>query len=117
MSLAYNTAYEGVTTEWKCPEGDVFITIAAENGNVWVDTKVGKAGTPLNADAFAISALAGTAIRNGIPAEKIIKILRGVSHEGSNHLLARGRQGALSLSDAIGKALALHYNGDLTPSP
>lgn len=111
MTLKYDTPYQGVTTEWKCPEGDVFVTIAAENGNVWVDAKVGKAGTPLNSDAFAISALVGTAIRNGIPVDKIVKILRGVSHEDSNHLLARSNRGALSLSDAIGKALDEHYSG------
>lgn len=109
MTLQYDHAYEGNTTEWDCPEGTVFVTIAAENGSIWVDTKVGKAGTPLNSDAFAISALVGTAIRHGIPAEKLIKLLRGVSHEDSNHLLARSKKGALSLSDAIGKALELHY--------
>jgi hypothetical protein len=113
MTLNYDTSYQGSTTEWECPEGDVFITIAAENGNVWIDAKVGKAGTPINSDAFAISALVGTAIRNGIPVKKIVKILRGVSHEDSNHLLARSTRGALSLSDAIGKALAEHYGGEL----
>jgi hypothetical protein len=111
MTLVYDQPYDGETTEWDCPEGTVFVTIANENGSIWVDAKVGKAGTPLNADAFAISALVGTAIRHGIPAAKIIKLLRGVSHEDSNHLLARSKQGALSLSDAIGKALDLRYGG------
>lgn len=105
MTLAYETSYPTVTYEWKCPEGTVFVKIAKENGHIWIDTSVGKAGTSINADAYAISALAGIAIRKGVPPESVIYALKGVSHEGSNPLLARQPDGALSISDAIGKSI------------
>jgi len=109
MTLAYDKPYETYTHEWECPEGDVFVKIAKENGHIWIDTSVGKAGTPLNADAFAISALAGVALRGGVDPTKIVQTLRGVSHEGSNPLLARAKNGALSIADAIGKSIELEY--------
>jgi len=111
MTLKYDMPYETYSYKWEAPEGDVFVRIARENGHVWIDTNVGKAGTTLNADAFAISALAGVALRGGVDPRKVILALKGVSHEASNPLLARQRTGALSIADAIGKTIENEYFG------
>jgi hypothetical protein len=112
MTLENDVAYDTRTYQWKVPEieeDSVFVKIARENGHIWIDTSVGKAGTPLNADAYAISALAGQALRGGVPVDKIVRTLKGITHENTNHLLARSQRGALSVADAIGRSIELDY--------
>ena len=84
--------------------------IARQNGDVWIDVSVGKAGTAMNADAWAISALAGQALRGGIDPSVIVKTLKGITHEKTNHLLARRPDGALSVADAIGRSIEIEYS-------
>ena len=102
-------SYETYTHQWVAPEGDVFVKIARQNGDIWIDTSVGKAGTALLADAYAISALAGQALRGGVDPARIVKTLKGITHENTNHLLARRPDGALSVADAIGRSIEIEY--------
>lgn len=94
------------THKYECPEGDCFVKIADIDGKLWIDAAVGHAGSPVLADAQAICALAGIAIRHGTPPIKVAHALKGVSHENSNHLLARnGHNIGLSVADAIGDTI------------
>lgn len=103
-------SYNTYTYEWVAPEGDVFVKIARQNGDVWIDTSVGKAGTAMNADAWAICALAGQALRGGIDPFVIVKTLKGITHDKTNYLLARSPNGALSVADAIGRSIEIEYS-------
>lgn len=109
MTLHPGEFYETFTHKWIAPEGDVFVRIARQNGDVWIQTDVGKAGTALNADAYAISALAGQALRGGVDPARIVRTLKGITHDGTNHLLARRPDGALSVADAIGRTIEIEY--------
>ena len=94
------------TTRYECPEGHVFVKIADLEGKLWIDATIGHVGTQTMANAQAISALAGIAIRHGTPAVKIAHALKGVTHETSNHLMARHNGDvALSMADAVGREI------------
>ena len=94
---------QGTTKKYRTPEGSVYVTVARDgDGAVWVNTTVGKGGTQVQAAAFALSALVGTALRSGVGARKIILCLRGVTHEGSSSSFGLD---ALSMPDALGMAL------------
>jgi len=94
------------TTRYECPEGHIFIKIADLNGRIWIDATIGHTGEQNMVSAHVFSALAGTAIRGGVPALKVAHIMKGCTHEDSNHLLARNNGDvALSMADAIGREI------------
>ncbi len=109
MTLVTGVAYKTTTYKYDVPEADdeqLFVKIAHENGDVWIDAAVGKAGTALNADAQAICTVAGIALRHRAPVHKVAHALKGVTHDRSNLLLARSQEWvALSIADAIGDAI------------
>jgi len=106
MTLALETSYPTVTYRYACPEGTVFVKIARENGDVWIDAPVARNGSVVNANSNAIAALAGIALRHGATPIKVASALRGITHETSNPLAVKnGNSIALSVSDAIGKAI------------
>jgi hypothetical protein len=94
------------TTRYECPEGHIFVKIAQIDGKLWINATIGHTGSQTMANARAISALAGIAIRHGAPPVKIASALKGTTHETSNHLMARTNGDvALSMADAIGKEI------------
>ena len=106
MTLALETSYPTVTFRYTCPEGTVFVKIAQENGDVWIDAPVSRNGTVANANSNAIAALAGIALRHGAAPIKVASALKGITHETSNPLAVKNGSGvALSVSDAIGDAI------------
>lgn len=90
---------------WRCPEGDVYVTIAHHPDQpvprrIWMT--VGKAGTALYAAGDALGALAKLALDNGVPQEEVVRYLRGISHADYN----RAEHEAASMADALGRTLA-----------
>ena len=107
MTLALNQFYPSTTYRYVCPEGTVFVKIARENGDVWIDAPVSRNGSVVNANSNAIAALAGIALRHGAAPIKVASALKGITHDMSNPLAVKNGHGqvALSLSDAIGTAI------------
>ena len=104
MTLAVGTPYPSATYEYATPEhggSSLYVTIAKRNGDVWVDAIVGKAGSVIIADAEAIAALAGIALRHGAPPIKVALALKGITHDQTNKLSFD----VLSVADGIGDAL------------
>ncbi len=98
--------YNTTTHSYECPEGTIFVKIAQIKNRLWIDATIGHTGSQTMANARAISALAGIAIRHGAPPLKIACALKGTTHETSNHLMARNNGDvALSMADAIGKEI------------
>jgi len=94
------------TKQYKCPEGTIFVKIANVDGKLWIDATIGHTGTLTMVNAQVISALAGIAIRHGAPPLKVACALKGVTHETSNHFMARNNGDvALSIADAIGREI------------
>ena len=96
------------TRRYETPEGATYITIARGQDGTWVDATVGKSGSATRADAHAIAAVCGIALRNGTPCMKLVTALKEITHEGSADLRMAKRGGgpvALSTADAVGDAL------------
>jgi len=107
MTLALDVSYPTITYRYLCPEGTVFVKIARENGDVWIDAPVGRNGSVVNANSNALASLAGIALRHGAAAIRVASALKGITHEDSNPLAVKNGHGsiALSISDAIGDAI------------
>lgn len=100
--------YPSATYRFTTPEGSCYVTVARGEDGVWIDCSAGKSGTGIRADAHALAAVCGIAIRNGTPPLKLVHALKEVAHEGSAGFFLAKRAGkpvALSIADAVGDAL------------
>lgn len=100
--------YPSTTYRYDTPEGSSYITIARGRDGCWIDCTSGKSGSGVRADAHALAAVCGIALRHGTPSIKLVTALKEVTHEGSADLRLAKRSGApvaLSIADALGDAL------------
>ena len=96
------------TRKYDAPAGAVYVLIARGRDGAWVDCMAGKAGSEVRADAHALAAVCGIALRNGTPPIKLVTALKEVTSEGSADFRLAKRGGApvaLSTADAVGDAL------------
>jgi hypothetical protein len=108
VTLQTDVPYDSTTYRYDVPEVDdehLFVIIARQNGDIWIQAVVGKHGSVLGADANAIAMMAAYAIRYGAPEDKIIHALKGVTHDKTNYLWAKNGDCCLSIADGIGRAL------------
>jgi hypothetical protein len=76
VTLQTDVPYDSTTYRYDVPEVDdehLFVIIARQNGDIWIQAVVGKHGSVLGADANAIAMMAAYAIRYGAPEDKIIQ--------------------------------------------
>jgi len=100
--------YPSATYRYVTPEGSAYITVVHGDDGTWIDCTAGKSGTGIRADAHALAAVCGIALRHGTPPIKLVHALKEVTHEGSAGLVLAKRSGraiGLSISDALGDAL------------
>lgn len=112
------TILSGTTYRKKTPIGTAYITVNTDGNDPFeVFVNVGKAGSDVAADAEGIGRLISLVLR--VPSavsvtertQEIISQLRGV---GSGRSMGFGSNRVMSLSDAIGQALAEHIGIDST---
>jgi ribonucleoside-diphosphate reductase alpha chain len=83
--------------------GNLYVTINEIEGKPFeIFAILGKSGQSVTAKTEAIGRLVSTALQHGIPMEKLIEQLLGIS--GSSQILQTGGS-VLSIPDAIGKVM------------
>ena len=100
--------YPSVTRRYDTPGGAVYVTVARGPDGSWIDCTAGKSGSEVRADAHALSAVTGIALRHGTPPIKLVTALKEITYEGSAEVRLAKRSGApvaLSVADALGDAL------------
>ena len=98
---------EGFTTKIKTGMGHLYVTITEHNGKPFeVFATIGKSGKSITAKAEVVGRLTSLALRSGVPVEKIIEQLKGISGEHSVFY-----NGGLikSIPDAVGRVLEERY--------
>jgi len=96
------------THRFEAPEGSAYVTVCFTGDGPWIDCTVGKSGSGIRADAHALAAVCGIALRNGTPPILLVHALKEISHEGSAAMRLAKRGGAkvaLSVADAIGDTI------------
>lgn len=96
--------WKSTTRRFRCPEGNVFITLCGKERPERVFVHVGKAGMSANGLGEALGALVGRAIRHGATIWEINSDLKGISSDR-----ATTGKDALSIPDAIASALVDTY--------
>ena len=101
--------FPSTTREYQLPnDRSCFVTIAIGPTRAWIDCPPGKSGTEVRADAHALAAVCGIALRHGTSCIRLVTALKEITHEGSADVRLAKRSGAavaLSIADAIGDAL------------
>jgi len=94
---------EGTTYKKKMPHcGSIFITV---NLPLEVMMHMGKSGDCQRAWIESVGRLSSLALRYGIPAEDIVKELKGIRCSGSQPPSRKKGEGCTSCPDAIAKSL------------
>lgn len=89
-------------------ERSCYVLIARSSDGAWIDVKAGKTGTEISADAHALAAICGIALRSGTPVIKLVTALKEITFDGSADVRLAKRSGApvaFSIADALGDAL------------
>lgn len=103
-----SVAWSSTTHRFEAPEGSAYVTVCETDEGPWIDCTVGKSGSGVRADAHALAAVCGIALRHGTPPIKLVHALKEITHEGSADMRLAKRSGAkvaLSVADAIGDTI------------
>ncbi len=102
----------GRTYKVKTAYGSLYVTVNddATGAPFEVFAAIGKAGGFFNAKSEAICRLASLALRSGIPAEAVVRQLKGI--RGPMPSFGANGDRILSLPDAIAKVLERHSSGE-----
>ena len=97
----------GATRKVKTGCGNLYVTINQDDkGEIFeVFNQIGKAGGCADSQAEAIGRLTSLALRSGVPAQEIVKELKGIS---CHRPFGLGPNRMLSCADALGKAIEQH---------
>src|SRR4030043_189009 len=97
----------GATRKVKTGCGNLYVTINQDDkGEIFgVVNQIGKAGGCADSQAEAIGRLTSLALRSGVPAQEIVKELKGIS---CHRPFGLGPNRMLSCADALGKAIEQH---------
>ena len=94
---------QGTTRAVETPLGRAYVTVNFADGAPFeLFATIGKAGSDVAAFTEAVARLVSLALRSGVPAEQVIKQLRGI---GGSNSVGFGAERVASVPDAIGKAL------------
>jgi ribonucleoside-diphosphate reductase alpha chain len=107
----------GLTRRVRTGCGNLYVTINEDQyGPVEIFTQMGKAGGCAASQSEALSRLVSLALRSHIPADAVVRELKGIS---CHRVVWQGGDRILSCADAIGKTLEWHVGNrtDGLPAP